>query len=251
MSNVTDIEDIVKTWAWTAFLKTRGKDLQKLKFEDVNMNVNWSRVRFQPSAPDYSDTNMVDQPNSKIVFTSTFENNTDSEQEHSFTTERTTVCTVTTNVSKGYTQGFNLELKIGLPEEVASATAGFGREVNTETAEENTKETSITWAVDSNIKVPKKHRTTATMVVKEKEFTGSFKMTVQIRGMVMVTFTNLRDNNSFIHSTEGDISQILKESKGHTGYSIEGRTIIWEVEGSTKFRFGVEQQVKIDEEPLE
>lgn len=251
MANVTDIEEIVKTWAWTAFMKTRGKDLQKLKFDDVNMNINWSRVRFQPSAPDYSDSNMVDSQNSKIVFTSTFENNTESEQEHSFTTERTTVCTSTTSVSKGFTQGFNLELKIGLPEEVAAATAGFGREVNTETAEENTKETCITWAVDSSIKVPKKHRTTATMVVKEKEFTGNFKMTVQIRGMVLVTFTNLRDNNSFIHSTEGDISQIVRDSKGHTGYCIEGKTIIWDVEGTTKFRFGVEQQVKIHEEPLE
>ena len=250
MSNVTDIEEIVKTWAWTAFLKTRGKDLQKLKFDDVVMEVNWSRVRFVPSAPDYSDKNMVDQPNSKIVFSSKFENNTDSDQEHSFTTERTTVCTSTTCISKGYTQGFNLELKIALPEEVASATAGFGREVNTETAEEHTKETSITWAVDSSIKVRPKHRTTATMVVREKVFTGKFRMTVQVRGMVLVTFKNLRENNNFIHSTEGDISQILQEAKGRTGYTIEGRTVIWDVEGTTQFRFGVEQQIKIHEEPL-
>lgn len=250
MANVTDIEEIVKTWAWTSFNKTRGKGLQTLKYDEVRMDVNWSRVRFTPSRPEYSDAKMVDQPNSKVVFTSTFENNTDSEQEHSFTTERTTVCTSTTSISKGYTQGFNLELKIGLPDEVASATAGFGRETSVESTEETTKEQSITWAVDSSIKVPAKHKTIARMVVKEKEFNGKFKLNVRVRGMVIVTFTNLRDNNSFIHSTEGDISQILANAKGYSGYRIEGKTAIFDIEGHSKFRFGVEQRVKLDQEPL-
>ena len=250
MANVTDIEEIVKTWAWTSFVKTRGKDYQKLKLDEVKMDVNWTRVRFNPSPPEYSDSSMVDQPNSKIVFTSTFENNTDAEQEHSFTTERTTACTSTTAISKGYTQGFNLELKIGLPEEVASATAGFGRETTVESTEETTKEQTITWAVDSNIKVPPKHKTTARMVVKEKEFNGKFKLKVSVRGIVFVTFTNLRDNNSYIHTTEGDISQILNDARGYSGYKVEGKTAIFDIEGSSKFRFGVEQRVKIDEEPL-
>lgn len=250
MANVTDIEEIVKTWAWTSFVKTRGKDFQKLKIDEVKMDVNWSRVRFTPSAPEYSDTSMVDQPNSKIVFTSTFENNTDSSQEHSFTTERTTVCTSTTSISKGYTQGFNLELKIGLPDEVASATAGFGRETSVESTEETTKEQSITWSVNSSIQVPGRLKTTASMVVKEKEFNGKFKLNVRVRGMVIVTFTNLRDNNSYMHTSEGDISQILSEAKGYSGYKIEEKTAIFDVEGQSKFRFGVEQRVKLDEKPL-
>lgn len=250
MSNVTDIEEIVQTWAWNSFVKTRGQDYKKLKYDDVKMEINWSRVRFTPSEPEYFDRSMVDQPNSKIVFTSTFENNTDTEQEHSFTTERTTVCTATTSISKGYTQGFHLELKVGLPDEVASATAGFGRETTVESTEETTKEQSIAWAVDSTIKVPGKHKTTAKMVIKEKEFNGKFKLNVRVKGMVIVAFTNLRENNSFIHSTEGDISQILNDAKGYSGYKIEGKTAIFDVQGSAQFRFGVEQRVKLDEEPL-
>ncbi|KAH3876945.1 uncharacterized protein LOC127870150 [Dreissena polymorpha] len=249
MANVTDVEEIVLNWAWNSFLKTRGADYKKLKFEDVKMEVNWTRVKFTPSMPEYSDGKMVDQPNSKIVFTSTFLNNTNCEQEHSFTTERTTVCTATTCISKGYTQGFHLELKVGLPEEVAAATAGFGREVNVDRTDEHTTETVITWSVNSNVKVPQNTKAIAKMEVKEKEFTGKFKLTVSIRGMVIVTFTNLRENNSFIHSSEGDISQILRDAK-REGYKIEGKTAIWEVEGTSKFRFGVEQEVHLDQEPL-
>ena len=249
-SNVTDIEEIVKTWAWTSFVKTRGKDFQKLKYDEVKMEINWSRTRFTPSPPTYSETAMVDYPNSKVVFTSRFENNTDTEQEHSFTTERTTSCTSTTSISKGYTKGFNVELKIGLPDDVASATAGFGREVNVESATEETTDHSITWSVDSNVKVPPKTKTVAKMVVEEKEFTGKFSLNVKIGGMVIVSFYNIKDNNNFIHVTEGDISQIVQDAKGYSGYRVEDRTIIWEVEGTSKFRFGVEQRVTLNEEPL-
>lgn len=250
MTNVTDIEGVVLDWAWNNFTKTREDRFKKLKLDDVQMTVNWSRVRFQPNMPEYSDATMVDKPNSKIVFTSTFENNTDSEQEHSFATERTTACTATTSISKGYTKGFHVELKLALPEEVASATAGFGREVNVDSTDESTQETSITWSVDSNIKVPPKHKTIAKMVVKEKEFNGTFKMSVSVSGRVIVSFANLKDNNNFIHSCEGDISEVLGKNTGKSGYKIEGKKAIFAVEGKTAFRFGVEQRVKIDQEKL-
>ncbi|XP_045176167.2 uncharacterized protein LOC123536796 [Mercenaria mercenaria] len=248
MANVTDIEEIVGVDKFRQNTRQRFSETQKFD-DEVNMDVNWSRVRFNLSLPEYSDKSMVDQQNSKIVFTSTFENNIDSEQEHSFTTERSTACITTTSISKGYTQGFNLELKLGLPDEVASAAAGFGPGTTVKSTDETTKKQTIIWAVDSNIKVPPKHKT-ARMVVKEKEFHGTFKLNVRVRGMVIVIFTNLRDNNSYIRTSEGDISQILSDAKGYTGYKIEGKTAIFDVQGSTQFRFGVEQMVKIDEEPL-
>lgn len=250
MAEVTDLEEIVKTWAWTAFVKTRGKAYEKLEYKDIKMDVNWSRVRFNPTEPSYKEKEMRDTQTSKIVFTSTFLNNTDTEQEHSFTTERTTTCTSTNSITKGYTKGFNLELKVGLPEEVACATAGFGRETNVEDVSESTTEQSITWAVDSSIKVPAKHKTTASMVVKEKEFTGKFELDVRVRGNVIVSILNQKENNCQIHTTEGNFSAIMKNAKGYSGYTIDGKTVTFHVEGKSKFRFGVEQSVQLDEEPL-
>ena len=252
MANVIDIEDIVKTWAWTNFMKTRSKDNSKLKLEDVQIHVNWSRVRFVTSAPDYSDKIMTELPKAQVVFKSTFRNDTDSEQEHSFQTERTTSCVSTTTMTKGFTKGFNVELKLGLPEDVAEITAGFGREVSMETGFEDTTEESLTWAVDSTIKVPPKHSTTAEMVVREKEFSANYVMTVKIRGIVVATINNLKDNNSFVQSVEGDFSQIMKDEqkRGADGFQIDERTVTWNIGGKCKFRFGVEQQVQLAEEAL-
>lgn len=252
MSNVTDIEEIVRAWAWNTFLKTRSRDHSKLKLDEVHLDINWQRVRFTPTMPDYSDREMVETPKSQIVFKSTFDNRTDHDQEHSFQTERTTTCSSTTTVMKGYTKGFNVELSLALPEEVASLTAGFGREVTMEAAEEDTHEQTLTWAVDSTIKVAAHHRTTAEMVVREQQFNANFKMEVKIRGTVIVCLTNLKDNNSFVQSIEGDIAQILEDEarRGRQGYAVQGRSVVYMVEGKCEFRFGIEQKVKLHEEAL-
>ncbi|XP_062574747.1 uncharacterized protein LOC134236590 [Saccostrea cucullata] len=252
MANVVDLEDIVKTWAWTNFLKVRSKENSKLRLEDVQMNVNWSRVRFVTEKPVYEDKNMEKIPKAQVVFRSTYHNNTENEQEHSFQTERTTSCVSTTSMEKGFTKGFNVELKLGLPEEVAEITAGFGREVNMQTGFEDTCENSLTWAVNSTIRVKGNHSATADLEVRENDFSAKYKMLVKIRGIVIVSLTNLKDNNSFIQSFEGDFSQIMKDEqkKGTTGFTIEERTVHWVVEGNCSFRFGVEQQIKLKEEPL-
>lgn len=251
MANVLDLEDIAKTWAWTNFLKVRTKENSKLSFQDVQMTVNWSRVRFVTEKPEYEDKIMVEIPKAQVVFRSTFHNDTELEQEHSFQTERTTACVSTTSIEKGFTKGFNVELKLGLPQEVAEITAGFGREVNMQTGFEDTTENSLTWAVNSTIRVKGNHSATADLVVRESEFNANYKMSVKIRGIVIVSLTNIKDNNSFIQSFEGDFAQMMKDEqkKGTSGFTIEGRTVHWPIEGKCSFRFGVEQQIKLKEEP--
>ena len=90
------------------------------------------------------------------------------------------------------------------------------------------------------------------MVVREKEFNAKFKVTVQIKGQVVVVVTNLRDNNSFVQSIEGDFSEIMKNQKDKLDKSvaISNRVVTWELEGACHFRFGVEQHVRLRESPL-
>ncbi|ESO93784.1 hypothetical protein LOTGIDRAFT_104834, partial [Lottia gigantea] len=247
---LTDIEELVKIWAWDNFLKTRSKDHIKLRLEDIIMEVKWAKVRFINGTPEYSDEKKLDKPNSQVVFKSTYENWTDHEQEHSFQTERTTVSSCTTEVSKGYSKGFSLEVKLGLPDEVAGATAGFGREVNMGSVEETSQEEHMTWSINSTIKVPRKHKTTAELLVREQEFTANFKMDVCIKGRVLVVITNLKDNNSFVQCIEGDFSDILKKHGDSRHYIIENKSVRWPLVGKCKFRFGIEQHVQLTENPL-
>ncbi|KAK6173544.1 hypothetical protein SNE40_016975 [Patella caerulea] len=252
-TSITDIEEVVKIWAWNVFIATRSKDLKNLKLDDVVLDVKWDKVRFLHGRPDYKEQRKLDKPNSQVVFRSTYENWTDHDQEHSFQTVRTTVSSCTTEVAKSFTKGFHLEVKLGLPDEVAGATAGFGREVNMETVDENTHEESMTWSINSTIKVPPKHTTTAELVVREQELNASFNMDVNIKGRVLVVVTNLKDNNSFVQSIEGDFSDILKkyrDDNNNKNYIIENKCVKWQLEGTCHFRFGIEQFVRLRENPL-
>ena len=65
---IADLEEFVKIWAWDAFLRTRIKEHQKLRYEDVRLEVNWSRVKFKSSDPEYSDQRFAEKPQSQVVF---------------------------------------------------------------------------------------------------------------------------------------------------------------------------------------
>lgn len=249
---IADLEEFVKTWAWDTFLRTRSKEYAKLRYEDVRLEINWSRVRFNSSQPEYFDERFAERPQSQVVFRSTYENGTDHTQDHSFQTERTTVSCCTTSVSKGFTKGMHLELKLGLPDEVAGATAGFGREVHMDSTDENTHEEIMTWSINSSISVPAHARTVAELVVREREFNAKFRMNVQIKGHLIVVVTNLRDNNAFVQSIEGDFSEVIKTMKDKLDKNVtcNGRVVTWELEGACQFRFGVEQHVRLREFPL-
>lgn len=252
-STVTDLDDVVKKWAWQQFCIVRSKEHSKLQYKDVAFNINWDRVKFTAGTPSFSDRRQPEKPHSQVVFKSNFENRTDHFQEHQFQTDRTTVSSCNTNITKGFTRGFNLELKLGLPDEIVSATAGFGREVTMERSDDWTHEETVSWSVNSTIKVPPNHRTIAELVVKEQEFNAIFTMATRIRGHVVVTLTNLRDNNSFVESIENQFCEIVRGLASQDGcqFKIEGKTVVWEVTGTCQFRFGIEQHVQLDELSLD
>ena len=123
------------------------------------------------------------------------------------------------------------------------------RNLNGESIEEE-----ITWAVDSQIKVPPMHHTQAALVVTEKQYGAKFKVVTKFAGKVHVTITNTKDNNSFVSSVDGNIFDIvnaeIKRKGSHPCY-VSGRWICYETRGSCSFQYAVEQQVVLSQTPVE
>lgn len=65
---IADLEEYVKIWAWDTFLRTRSKDYSKLRYEDVRLDINWARVKFISSPPQYFDERFAERPQSQVVF---------------------------------------------------------------------------------------------------------------------------------------------------------------------------------------
>ena len=130
-------------------------------------------------------------------------------------------------------------------------TTGFGKEIHMNKGTEETQERSLTWTANSSIQVKERHRVTASLEVTEESFTADFILCIRISGHALVVLTDMRDNNSFLYSVEGDISQILNEKLGKEDYfKKQGRVILWTVKGKCHFCYGIKQFIRIEEEEI-
>ena len=102
-----------------------------------------------------------------------------------------------------------------------------------------------------------KHRAEAKLIILEEEYKGKFVMKTHIKGRVRVIFYNLKDNNSLMTVQEGDIDQIV--GLAVNGRLIEGDTVV--VDGATRsvicknvgkctFKYGLKQDVEVDQVPI-
>lgn len=123
-SNIVDLEPLIKNWAWTQYVKS-SKDAKKHEYKNVQLKINWDHTEFSTFDLKYINKDRSKGQKSQVVFKSIYENNTKETQENSFTTERTTVSTCTTVLTQGFTKGFNIELKLALPEDIMEVSNVF------------------------------------------------------------------------------------------------------------------------------
>ncbi|CAH1798688.1 unnamed protein product [Owenia fusiformis] len=251
--SVVDIEGLIQAWAWDMFDRTKTKDQAKIPKDYLEMTVDYKRVKFMNDPPEFTEEQRAGVPKAKILFKTHFVNNTDQTQEYSFKTERSTTSVCELEIENGYTLGQEVNITLKTPCEVFEANAGFSREISVNRAENHAIEETLTWGVDSNIKVPKHFKTIAELVVSESQYSGRFKMRNRMEGKVHVSITNKRDNNSFLRSIDGNIAEIIRREveNGLHGFKVEGRTVTCNTVGICKFHFAVEQRIKLTEMAIE
>lgn len=237
--DIIDLEEVVETWAWSAYNKTS----KGLKLENARMDINWSAVSFVPEKPTYSTVGNV-QPISHVIFKSVFQNDSDTEQSHSLKTERQTTATCTSSLTKGCTKGFNVGLTLAAPGNVAEASVGFEKGFSIENAKETSDQKTLTWATEGSLTVKPKSTLTAELQIIEKQCSFTFKSNVAINGRVTVSIYNRRENNNFVMSVMGDMKEILVAEGNVKKIDTKGKTAYIALEGKCDFKFGIEQQIR-------
>ena len=289
MANTIDIEQIVRDWAWREYDNTATKKQRRLKEKEqkkgskyINVLIDWSDVKFHDGthwprvAEDKFDDDVIVNNNdgvdvedraapaelgkthTNVLFQTKFTNNTKDDQEYTLKTQKTTRSTCTTEVETGFTKSMELSVKLCTPGEIMEANAGYHREMSLTNTEGETIEEELSWGVESQIKVKAQHVAEAQLVVKEKKYSGDFIITSKIRGYVYVTFNNIKDNNSLIKATGHDIADIVSQHadmerrKGRAleFLEIQNSVVIIITRGKCHFRYGIRQEVNVDQKPL-
>lgn len=260
MAGIIDIEDIVKDYAWN-IQTTSGNG--EIDFDEARFDINWSRTKFVSSNPEFEvindNTSWKQNPKGKsaakfgeeskaqVIYQSTYVNKTNGEHEQNISMQRSTKNICKAFVTKGYTKGINVGLKLAVPGDVANLTTSFGYSVNlTDNSEESTEET-MTWGSDCKVKVPKGQRMSAKISVTEKEYNATFRMKSTIYGTVHIAIHSRADDR-LVRSIDAPFMQIMRwycQKEGFKDCSIKEKGVEWEINGKCFFRFGVEQTVEI------
>lgn len=252
-ADVVDLDAIVRKWATQMFEATKTADQKRIPKEHLQYTVNWNRVRFVHHEPQFDDKVKPPKPQSHVLFRTRLTNSTDREQEYSIRAERSTTSECHVCVERAVTLGFEMVLSLKTPCEIFEANAGFKRELSVTNAQGQTIAETLTWAVDSAVRVPGNHEATAQLVVFEDEFQGKFSVQTDVSGKVVVSVNNVRDNNYLVKTIEGDLSEIVRhemDSNGAKGFTREGKVISFTTNGQCHFRYGTEQHITLSQEPL-
>lgn len=257
-----DIQDLVESWAWDFFRRKADKKQKKLLAKEyVMMAIDWKKVQFVHEEPVYEPKPpKVGQgkPINNVLFHTTFSNKTEKPQSYTFKVERTTKSSCTVEFEESFTQGYEMSVNLKTPCEIFEANAGFHRELQLTSFEGQTIEEELCWGVDNQLEVDGRTRAEAKLIIIEEEYNGRFTVQTKIKGRVRVVFTNIKDNNSFIKAIEGDMNEIVRQARDEN--RIKGNTVIADgatrsvlctTKGACKFKFGLKQNVEVDQFPLD
>ena len=249
---IPDVEAIVKRWALEMFEYTKSKEQAKIPKDSLIYSVDWKNVKFKHHTPEYTDAEKPPAPKAQVLFKTFFSNDTDQEQEYSFKTERVTRSCCEVFIEKGVTIGQEMSINLKTPCEVFEANAGFHREVTLTNSSGEVIENELTWEVDSQIKVPPRTKTIAELVVSEDQYSGKFQVVSELSGRINVSITNIRDNNAFVKSIQGELAEIIKKEieRGSKVFTVEKKVVAFETKGVCNFSFAIEQHVKLSQEAI-
>ena len=252
-TEVVDLGDIVNQWAKMMFDITKTKEQSRIHRDNLQFTTSWKRVKFTHSEPDYTEKQQPPQPKSQVLFRTFFTNETDQEQEYSFKTERTTCSSCEVQLERAVTIGEEVGLNLKTPCEILEVSAGFHREVSVTKSQGQEFEQEMMWGVDSQIKVPPHTKTTAELVISEAQLTANFQMTTSVAGRILVTVTNLKENNSLVTVVEGNIAEIMRREmeNGLRGFQVEKNSVTYTTKGTSNFRYAVEQNIRLHQVAVE
>lgn len=184
---IVDLDLIVEKWITYMWEKTKlaqSSKAPKCELEDLDIVVNWARVELTQSDAQFErgQSPRSHAPIAQTLFRTYFINNTTQEQEYSFKTERSTRQSCGFSFTKGFCREKEGGVTFKIPQDIIEIGGGLRSEQFVEAGKDQTKEETITWAVDSVIKVQPHTKTSASLVITELEFDRNFTLETKLKG---------------------------------------------------------------------
>lgn len=181
---VVDLDLVVEKWINYMWEKTKKNS--KPEFEDLEILINWNKVTMDQEDANFEQSLKNKAPTAQTLFTTYFTNKTDTVQEYSFKTERTTRQSCSFSFEKSFSHEKEGGLSIKLPQDIVEIGGGIRCVQSIDCGKDKTNEEEITWGVDSTIKVQPHSKTSASLVITEAKFERTFHVNTYLRGKLII-----------------------------------------------------------------
>ncbi|KAA3681702.1 uncharacterized protein DEA37_0007202 [Paragonimus westermani] len=152
-----------------------------------------------------------------------------------------------------------------LPNNILEANAGFRHELSLGSASRQSTEEELTWGVDTRIVVHARNAAFAEVKVAEEQMTSQFRLVTAMQGRMRAVFVDATRNQAFVKYIEGDLATIVESmlsKRRPPSNFINSKPQVWvetrkngnkvlmiETSGKCMFRFGVHQEVEVNQKP--
>jgi predicted transcriptional regulator len=260
---IIDVDEILKKYCW--------RELVSLKFYErpskFDMEVRWNcidkthkLIKFKINKAEVGGLEAKIQKRDLCLFRTQFKNHSKEEQSYTFKTERQTKSSVNVSVQKGFQVGGNLAVEFSLPGQqlvpgmdTVKMTGGLSGQLQlTKTKGESFEET-LTWTVDSQVKVPPHSATTASLIIQEENLSAEFSVESTFRVVASAVSVYLKEKKTgrIVQKLEiprESFAGVFENMKAFK--SEEAGTVKCVTMGVCHVVFGAEQVVQVNSVPL-
>lgn len=260
--SIVNLDLIVEKWITYMWETTKSKSDAKYDLDELNIVIDWKRCEITQNEAQFDKKSKTGSKlRTQTLFRTFFCNKTDTEQEYSFRTDRTTRQSCSFTFLKGFSREKEGGISFKLPEDIVEIGGGMRSEQTVEMGKDTTKEEEVSWGVNTLVKVKPHSRTNAELIINEIDMDRDFKVEMILSGRLSAILNTKRDQ-SFVKAFSADITQILhmaidrhwlpKDSGDRIQFTRTQGTekALVEFNGRCKFRVGVEQHVNLNESKL-
>lgn len=176
-----DIKELVEKYIWKRF-KEESSFVQKIfhRKSKYYLDIRWGYIDFAHETKYREREINTNRDNVKIeLYFSEYENKTAEDQIYKFSTSRTTTATTKIELQQNYTLGAKTNIEVDLG--IAKIGGGVdGSMAITETEGQEFSQT-LTWNIDTEIKVPSWNHAKATLHVTEMPVVVDFTVTTRMK----------------------------------------------------------------------
>lgn len=280
---MVDLDRLLTDFAWNELAETNFFD-RIFKNKKYELEVNWSYLdinhcltKFNIRSQQESEPSGLLRPRTTVdkmkkqvvqrdlcLFRTEFTNTSDEGQTFTFKTERKTTSRCDVNIQRGFKIGGQVDVRLSLPTspslprpdslaggeiDTCRITGGLSGELQVTKATGQTIEENLTWGVDSQVKVERKSRVVAALIIREEELTADFVITTTIRAIHSIVPVYVKDKKTkqcleILEISADNLSRILRSDHGFS--RVEDNVVQYLTKGHLRAVYGAQQLIRVD-----